>query len=420
MRVWLITVGEPLPTDSGDHRLLRTGYLAQFLGSHGHEVVWWTSNFNHAQKRRRYPHDACVCCWPNVVIKLLDAPGYSHNVSVARMLNHAIVARRFAAEAPLSPKPDVILCALPTIELSEAAINYGRRLGVPVVLDVRDLWPDIIVDIFPRSLQLIARAALGYQFAKTRHAFQNASGLLAVSDSYLHWGLAYAGRSKGSRDAVIPIGYQRSTVDENEVARAEATLRSLGVDPKRRVCWFIGSFGRTYDLGTIIEAARQLELDGVRDVQFVFSGSGDRKDAWTKQAAGLTNVIFTGWVDKPQIAFLSRISTIALQAYAKGAPQGLANKLFEYLSAGLPILSSLRGENEQILAEFGCGLTYAAGDPVDFFRKLNLLLNDRDMTERMKIAALELFDSKFRMEVICKRTEGYLRALCGDVSNPGS
>ena len=42
MRIWLITVGEPLPTD-GAERLLRAGILADMLSAKGHDVVFWTS-----------------------------------------------------------------------------------------------------------------------------------------------------------------------------------------------------------------------------------------------------------------------------------------------------------------------------------------------------------------------------------------
>jgi hypothetical protein len=53
MRVWLITVGEPLPLDGPGERMLRTGILAAFLAARGHEVVWWSSSFDHVRKRQR-------------------------------------------------------------------------------------------------------------------------------------------------------------------------------------------------------------------------------------------------------------------------------------------------------------------------------------------------------------------------------
>ena len=70
---------------------------------------------------------------------------------------------------------------------------------------------------------------------------------------------------------------------------------------------------------------------------------------WSKLAIGLQNVVFTGWVNKHELKYLSDIADIGLMAYSKGAPQGLPNKIFEYMSSGIPILSSLQGETEDFL-----------------------------------------------------------------------
>ena len=53
MRVWLVQRAESTPhDDEGDRRLMRMGILADILQSHGHEVVWWTSAFDHVGKRK--------------------------------------------------------------------------------------------------------------------------------------------------------------------------------------------------------------------------------------------------------------------------------------------------------------------------------------------------------------------------------
>jgi glycosyltransferase involved in cell wall biosynthesis len=329
------------------------------------------------------------------------------------MLNHWLVARRFALEAPLQLRPDIILCALPTVELSYEAVKYGQAAGVPVILDVRDLWPDIIADILPSGLRILGKAGLSYLFAKVKYALKHATGILAISDTYFRWALGYANRAQGQNDNVIPIGYRRREIDDDSLIGAKTLLKAKGVDATKRICWFIGSFGRTYDLGTVIAAAREMEKAGTHgDVQFVLCGTGEMSKAWTEQATGLHNVVFTGWVDAPQIAYLSGVASIALQAYAKGAPQGLANKLFEYLSAGLPILSSLKGENEEFLRAHGCGVTYEAENHIDFVNKLSALLGKEQTMKAMRKNALQLFDSQFRMELICDQTTTYLQGIC--------
>jgi hypothetical protein len=55
MRLWLVTVGEPLPSDGPNERLLRTGIFSRFLAEQGHQVVWWTAEFDHVRKCHRPP-----------------------------------------------------------------------------------------------------------------------------------------------------------------------------------------------------------------------------------------------------------------------------------------------------------------------------------------------------------------------------
>jgi glycosyltransferase involved in cell wall biosynthesis len=246
------------------------------------------------------------------------------------------------------------------------------------------------------------------EFRRARYVFRSATAIVGVSDGYLEWGLRQAGRARGSWDAVFPHGYPRPTLAAAAGARARGELESLGVDPRRVVCCFVGSFGRSYDLGTVIEAARRLERAGRGDVQFVLAGDGERRAAWQRQAAGLSNVIFTGWLSGDAIAALLGLARIGLVAYAPRAPQGLPNKLFEYLSAGLPVVSSLRGETEGFLRETGCGATYPPGDAAALAALLLQLTADDSARREMGRRALARYDAEFAAPQVYGRLADHL------------
>jgi len=58
MKIWLVTIGEPVPVHEGVRdRLCRTGYFAHLLANHGHNVVWWTSTFDHFRKKHLFEAD---------------------------------------------------------------------------------------------------------------------------------------------------------------------------------------------------------------------------------------------------------------------------------------------------------------------------------------------------------------------------
>src|SRR5438045_1803110 len=132
MRIWLLTIGEPLPTDGCAERLLRTGLLAEILTNRGHQVVWWSSTFDHARKRQRFDRDTTIDVAANYNLRLLHGPAYARNVSIKRWFNHRTVARKFSRLAAAERRqPDIILCSLPTVELCRATIEYGQARNVP-------------------------------------------------------------------------------------------------------------------------------------------------------------------------------------------------------------------------------------------------------------------------------------------------
>ncbi|MGA3156496.1 MAG: glycosyltransferase [Steroidobacteraceae bacterium] len=287
------------------------------------------------------------------------------------------------------------MASLPTLELAREAVRYGHRNRVPVLLDVRDLWPDAIHQLVPAALRPLSRAALYWLKRTATTALRGCTGIIGISRGYLDWGLRYADRPQGNFDGLFPLGYVAPSVDEQQLAAAESRLRNCGVDPERTLCWYVGSFGRQYDLEPILTAAAALEQIGRADVQFVISGEGEQGPRWRALGANLKNVVFTGWIAGAEIGWLRSHAAIGLQPYVLGAPQGLANKLFEYLSAGIPVLSSLSGENATLIAENQCGLSYMAGDTESFTRQLLQLLDAPQARREMGRRAGALFRQRF-------------------------
>ncbi len=416
MVVWLITIGEPLPIDQENNRLLRTGMLANILVEQGHKVVWWTSTFDHTVKRHRYHTDTRLTINDRYKIRLLHSLPYKKNLSLARLINHHKIAEKFKKLAKSESKADIILCSFPTIGLSMSASEFGKEMGIPVILDVRDLWPDTFLKIFPLSLMWLGKLIFYRSFSNTKKAFKNCTSIIGVSEAYVRWGLAYAGRKVTKSDAVFPLGYQMPTTSRNDAKASEDSLLEMGVDPSKKICWFIGTFGWTYDLSTIIDAARELEKRGRHEFQFILSGNGERYAEWHERAKGLNNVIFTGWVQSSQIECLLRFSDIGIAAYDEQAPQGLPNKIFEYMCGGLPILSSLRGETEELLYSTACGLSYQPGNVESFIETLLTLKNDSKLVKQMSLNSLALFKERFTSDKIYGRMANYLSEVAGGTS----
>src|SRR5206468_2647153 len=95
---------------------------------------------------------------------------YRKNISVRRLVNHVQIARNFRREAAHCVAPDIVITALPTVELAYEAVRYARAIRIPALVDIRDLWPDILVDAAPRAVRPFGRLGLSYMFAQARSA----------------------------------------------------------------------------------------------------------------------------------------------------------------------------------------------------------------------------------------------------------
>lgn len=404
MNIWLITTGEIIPLNQ--ERYSRTGLLSKRLLQAGHQVSWWTTTFDHQHKTFLYKEDTEMLGLEGVSLLYVHAKqGYAKNVSWQRLCNHHQVAQRFRSLARIKQKPDLIYCSFPTIDLSYEAVRYGREFQVPVIVDVRDLWPDIFLDPFPSMLHPFIKLALLDYVRKTAYALKHCTAITAVSEGYLNWGLAKGKRQRTAVDKVYPLGYER---DEIAATVGVAFYSKMGLDPSKITVLFVGTFGQTYQLSTVIEAARQLASENRKDIQFVLTGDGEKMGEWKALANGLSNVIFTGWVGKQELNSLLQLASIGLMAYSKGAPQGLPNKLFEYMSAGIPILSSLEGETADLLQQHSMGMSYEADGATSLLQCLRTLCDDASLRKQMGQNGLKRFELEFDSSIVYANLVAYL------------
>jgi glycosyltransferase involved in cell wall biosynthesis len=396
MNIWLIMSGEPL--EMFGERPHRVGILSKMLVKGGHNVTWWTTDYDHQHKKYFFNNDTELKNNFGVeMIFLYPKTKYYRNISYQRIKNHREVGNSFLKLATNKKKPDIIFCAFPTIDLSCEAVKYGKEYNIPIVIDVRDLWPYIFFSTFYKILHPIIKIFLKNYIQKTKYIFQNATAITGVSQKYLDYGLNYGARKQNSIDGVYPLAYQLRKLDNNTYENCDSKFKTLGINKDKILVWFVGTFGKTYDLSTIIHASKEINND---NIQFVFTGDGENASIWKELAKNSKNIFFTGWVNSDDLAYLADICDIGLMAYKKGAPQGLPNKVFEYLASGLPIFSSLQGETKELLEKEKVGFTYNADSVEDFKMSLNKILENDSLRIAMSNRCKKLFDMNFSAEKV--------------------
>ncbi len=424
MNIWLITIGEPLPIGTKQPRLLRTGIFANFLLEQGHHVTWWTSDFDHTGK---YHHTGKTTPFRmsefgfqigNTPILhsfptestgqsggigggfLLHGRGYARNISLARIRDHQEVADEFWRLAQTQPNPDIILSSHPTLALCEYANRYGKERNIPVLIDIRDLWPDKFVDITPRFAQPLMRFLLRSLFQKTAKMLGDATGIIGITEPILQWGLDLAQRKRNVSDGVFPHGYTAHTTDKAPLK--EVTWQQQLENPtiQLKICFF-GTIGKFFNFDPVLKAFAQLEQENIACHLFI-AGAGDSAAQLATQVATSKNVTYIGFLNAPQIANVMHYCDAGIAPYVEtdDFERTLSNKVIEYLSGGLPVITSIEGYMGPFFRHHQAGFSYNSNNPNSLAEIIKTLIWDKNLLHSMQKNAKMLYESQFRADKV--------------------
>ncbi|MFB0986368.1 MAG: glycosyltransferase [Phycisphaerales bacterium] len=364
--------------------------LASKLVEKGHDVVWWNSDFDHHRKRHRNRQDRSIQIQPNFEVRLLKSLGYKAHVGPRRLLNNVLMARRWRTQSRTETPPDLLFSAWPTPELSLEATKYAGTHGVPSVIDIRDLWPTLWLDLFPERLRPIGRILLHHYFRMTRTTMTDATAITGATDSYVDWGVGYSGRAR--RDSDRSFGFRFRSVDLDADSRAEArlVLDGMGYQPDERIqIVFAGAFSRSFELKTIIEAGRWLDANTAGRLRIVMCGSGDRWNQIEIAARDIDSVLVLPRLDLRELTFLYEQSSLGLAPYRdiENFQRNIPNKINEYLQMSLPIVAGVGGAIANLIDDHGVGVRYRSEDPISMAEELTKLALDPDRLQTFRMRA---------------------------------
>lgn len=394
MEIWLLQTGEKLPLKPGV-RLMRTGLLAEEIRRRGHKLTWWASSFDHYTKSWIVSGDASIELNNGTQLRLLAGLGYKKNISIRRFIDHYFVAKKFMAEANKLPKPDVIVAALPDYRIAYKAYVYAKKNNIPFILDLRDRWPWDFLNFLPRYFKWMGKLVLFRDFEMAAKLIRNADALVTMMESWITWAhVPPVSRKDNPHDKVFYLGAQNFSGDSSHVR--PQILNLIKEIKDKWVVLFIGAFNNSYWPKIAIEAAAEIaKNDGAedgRDIVFVLAGDGDWMDELKKMSVGARNVFLPGYVNNEEINALLRCAKVGLIT-ANGGFEAVPNKLFTYLSGGLPVLSSLVGETSKLIDREKIGINY--DNVSELIEAIRMLSYDNALLKQMASNAQELFDSEY-------------------------
>ena len=250
---------------------------------------------------------------------------------------------------------DITIGTSPTFFAPMAAAWTALQRKIPFIMEVRDLWPAIFVELGVLRNPSLIRWLEQWELA----LYRQATRVVTVTEAFRH---NLIERGVPARKVVtIRNG---ADVEFWQPIEFPGILRKNLELEGRFVVLYIGAHGISHALGSILESAGRLRNQ--ENIQFLFVGEGAEKEQVIRQAeeARLENVHFLDPVDKHAVREFYAVADVCLVPL-RDIPlfeSFIPSKMFEIMSMARPIIGSVRGETAGILRESGGALVVEPED----------------------------------------------------------
>lgn len=378
--------------------------LVGLLAKRGHEVHVVAGDFNAYSEQTEEPEGWTAESGGSYRIHRLPTARRMRRGLRARLetyLGYALRAERFARTLP---PPNVVVGSIQPLFTGAVARRQARRHRVPLLLEVRDLWPDALVvkgAIRPWQALPLYRLANGLY----SDAIRIVSLTPGIKAELLKKGVP-AAKVDVFTNGFDPELYSLSA-NTRERVRAE-----LGWD-EQFVALFTGTHVEVTAVETIIRTAAVLRnRPGIR---FDLFGQGQRKPAAVALAreSGLTNIHFHDPVPKPRIPQLLAAADVALMTLFRSPLIDIyfENKLLDYMGAAKPILAAMDGMQSELIRKFQTGKAVGSLDHDGLARLIVEAASDYEPFRVMGMNGRRLVEQRFLMSDILERYANLIEAV---------
>lgn len=377
-----------MPTELGYGRF---NYIAEKLAK-SNKVELITSSFSHREKMQR---DIKRVKDVGYKYKMIYEPTYKKNICLKRFYSHFIMSRNLKSYLDNRKKPDLIYCAIPSLDVAKVAKDYAKKKKVKFIIDIQDLWPEAFSMVF--HVPIISKIIFSSIARKADSIYKAADVIIAVSDTYKRRALQVNSQCK--KAVSVYLGTDKNMFDENA-----SILKRSKIDGIIRIV-YIGTMGHSYDLMSIIDAIEIVSKMTSKKLQLYAIGDGPLKEKFKMYAKNKINAYFTGYLKYPEMIKKLTLCDIAVNPIAKGSAGSIINKVGDYAMAGIPIVNTQESKEYRSIVEDYCfGFNCENGNVNDIADKLMILIEDDTLRENMGInhrkCAEKIFDRSMTYSAI--------------------
>lgn len=311
-----------------------------------------------------------------------------------------------AARKAAALQADVVFATSTPLTIALPAMYTAWRQRIPMVFEVRDLWPElpIAVGTLQGKLSILAARRL------ERCAYRNSTQIVALSPG-MKAGIVRSGYPE-EKVHVIPNGADLELFD---------VPTTVGQQFRRRFEWlqdrplvvYTGTLGKINGVDYLARMAAAVR-NYMPDVRFLTVGGGGERTKVQEMAQDLgvlgQNFFMLAALPKAEIPAVLSAADIATSTVIDLVAlwDNSANKFFDALASGTPVAINHRGWQADLLEETGAGLVLDALDIDKAASQLVRALQNRLWLERAGVAARKLAEERFSRDDLARQFEAVL------------
>lgn len=305
-------------------------------------------------------------------------------------------------------RPQIIHAHSPVLN-ALPALRVGRRLGIPVVYEVRAFWEDAAVDHGSTT-----EGSLRYRLTRRMetHALKRAAHVFTICEG-LRADIVARGIA-ADRVTVIPNAVDIESFEPG--GQADAALKaSLGLNGCT-VLGFIGSFYAYEGLDLLLESLPQILLQRP-DVRVLLVGGGPQDAALKAQAQRLgvqDKVVFTGRVPHSEVTrYYDLVDVLVYPRHSMRLTELVTPlKPLEAMAQGRILVASDVGGHKELIRDGETGMLFAAGKVDDLAAKVSSLLSQAELWPKLRAQGRQFVEVERNWgRSVGRYPDAYARAL---------
>lgn len=296
----------------------------------------------------------------------------SHRSSIRRLLNYlSFLISAIITGISLRSSFDVILVSSPPLFIGVAGSVLASAFRVPLVLDLRDLWPDVAIEAgaFTEKSFPVKWSRFLADFI-----YRRAAHLTPVTESKLE-----RLKANGVEKERMTVVTNSVDFDKLNLSKEFEWRKELGISDKF-VITYTGLIGIAQGVGIAVEAAELMKNKS--DIHFLIVGDGVEREVLIDRTRHmqLTNITFLPrqpWKTVPSIMAASDVALVPLVTDA--LRDAVPSKLLEAWALRKAVILAAGGEAAELVRESGGGVVIMPGRPQELVTAVTELSQDRNL-----------------------------------------